>query len=81
MTAEFFENLRDYSEIKHRILARFLTPWTVKLGSWARRRNGVVWYIDGFAGPGKYEDGSDGSPLLGLRRAKHIQIESGVGWQ
>lgn len=76
MTAEFFDNLRDYSEIKLRILRKFLTPWATKLGSYARRRNGVIWYVDGFAGRGKYDDDSDGSPMLGLRKAKQIQIEN-----
>ena len=54
MVAGFFDNLRDYSEIKLRILGRFLAPWAAKLGFWTRRRNGAIWYVNGFAGPGKY---------------------------
>ena len=75
MAVGFFDNLRDYTEIKLRILRRFLTPWSAKLGYWAQGRNGMIWYVDGFAGPGKYKDGNDGSPLLGLRRAKQIRME------
>ena len=75
MALRFFDNLRDYSEIKLRILGRFLVPWAAKLGSLAVRGNGVIWYVDGFAGKGRYDDGGEGSPLLGLRRAKHTQIE------
>ena len=44
---------------------------SAKLGSLAQRSNKVIWYVDGFAGEGKYKDGSDGSPLLGLRSARH----------
>ena len=39
----------------------------------ARPRSGVIWYVDGFAGEGRYKDGSDGSPLLGLRMAEQIR--------
>ena len=71
MVPRFFDNLRDYQEIKLRILRKFLPPWSAKLGSLAQRSNKVIWYVDGFAGEGKYKDGSDGSPLLGLRSARH----------
>ena len=76
MARGFFDNLKDYSEIKLRILGRFLAPWTAKPGFWARTHGGAIWYVDGFSGPGRYQDGSDGSPLLGLRSAKHIRHEN-----
>lgn len=72
MVSRFFDNIRDYSEIKLRILRRFLTPWAAKLGSIARDDSKVIWYVDGFAGAGKYDDGTEGSPLIGLRRAEEI---------
>ena len=75
MAVRFFDNLRDYTEIKLRILGRFLTPWSAKLGYQASKGGGVIWYVDGFAGPGQYKDGRDGSPLLALRRANHINME------
>ena len=46
----------------------------------ARSGSRVIWYVDGFAGEGKYKDGSDGSPLLGLRMAEQIQ-EANRGYQ
>lgn len=77
MTNRFFENLRDYSEIKLRILERFLPPWAAKLGYGARARGGRrIWYVDGFAGRGRYDDGRPGSPLLGLNHAATIQQEN-----
>ena len=75
MVPGFFENLRDYSEIKLRILSKFLTPWSAKLGSMARRGSGEIWYVDGFAGEGRYKDGRDGSPVVGLRRASQALKE------
>ena len=73
MVPGFFDNLREVSEVKLRILSSFLPPWGAKLGSIARRQNGVLWYVDGFAGTGRYNDGSDGSPLLGLHEASQIR--------
>lgn len=75
MTERFFETPRDTSEIKLRIVERFLTPWSAKLGFRSRRGTQVVWYVDGFAGPGRYDDGRDGSPLLGLERAAQVKRE------
>ncbi len=72
MVSRFFDNVRDHSEIKLRILEKFLTPWAAKLGSIERTNSGVIWYIDGFAGPGTYGDGTEGSPLIGLREADQI---------
>ena len=75
MALRFFDNLRDHSEIKLRILGKFLVPWAAKLGSTSVRGSGVIWYVDGFAGKGRYEDGGEGSPVLGLHRARLTQIE------
>ena len=74
MVPGFFDNLRDYSEIKLRILGKFLPPWSAKLGFMSRRGNHLIWYVDAFAGRGQYLDGSDGSPLVGLRQAEHTRL-------
>lgn len=69
-TSRFFEQLRDHTEIKLRLLSKFLVPWSAKLGYKVRLRGGQsIWYVDGFAGPGKYGDNSPGSPLIGAGRA------------
>lgn len=51
---------------KHQIIRKYLGGWYPKLtrGNWGRRR---VIFLDGFAGPGLYHDGSEGSPLIALR--------------
>lgn len=54
-----------------------MVPWSSKLGYKARTRGGGrIWYVDGFAGPGKYKDGADGSPIIGARRALTILREN-----
>jgi three-Cys-motif partner protein len=69
-TSRFFEQLRDHTEIKLRLLSKFLVPWSAKLGYKVRLRGGErIWYVDGFAGPGKYDDDSPGSPLIGAGQA------------
>jgi three-Cys-motif partner protein len=68
---KFFDHLHAHSEVKLRILRKFITPWAAKLGFKVRRRQETnIWYVDGFAGPGRYADGSEGSPLIGAIRAQ-----------
>jgi len=51
---------------KHTILKRYWEAWLPIMGSW----NGRILFIDGFAGPGKYKAGEDGSPLIVLKAAR-----------
>lgn len=48
---------------KHRVLKGYLGAWFPILGT----RHGRIAVIDGFAGPGRYTTGEEGSPLLMLR--------------
>ncbi|WP_197415199.1 three-Cys-motif partner protein TcmP [Mycobacterium sp. M26] len=52
-----------HTRAKHQILQHYLGAWYPILGTWNRR----VLYIDGFAGRGRYGDGSEGSPQIALR--------------
>lgn len=52
-----------HTRAKHQILQNYLGAWYPVLGTWNRR----VLYIDGFAGRGRYDDGSEGSPQIALR--------------
>lgn len=54
-----------HTRVKHAMHRDYLTAWFAILGS---RFTHLV-YIDGFAGAGRYEDGSDGSPILALKAA------------
>jgi len=52
-----------HTKAKHQMLSRYLGGWYPTLSSW----NGRVVFLDGFAGRGRYNDGSEGSPLIALR--------------
>ena len=56
-------NCPPHTKAKHQMLARYLNGWYPSLSKW----NGRIVYLDGFAGRGRYNDGSEGSPLVALR--------------
>lgn len=58
--SEFFEEQRDAAVFKHGILRRHLSTFVRKAGFGGR----PVRYLDAYAGPGSYDDGSPGSPAL-----------------
>jgi len=55
--------LEPHTAAKHEILRQYLNAWFPILGSQHER----VVFLDGFAGPGIYEDGEPGSPIIALR--------------
>jgi three-Cys-motif partner protein len=57
-----FTELQPQSATKHDILAKYISAWGQILSKqdWCED----AWVVDGFAGPGRYGDGSPGSPLL-----------------
>jgi three-Cys-motif partner protein len=61
-SSDFFENRKPWSERKHRLLGKYLPPFSAKVASVTRSRE--IFVVDGFAGAAVYEDGSEGSPIL-----------------
>ncbi len=57
--------IQPHTEAKHRILREWWNAWLPKLAITYPR----VIYFDGFAGPGVYEGGELGSPIIALRCA------------
>ena len=59
-------DLEPHTRAKHEILKRYLEAWTpiLALGGFPE-----IIYIDGFAGPGRYSKGEEGSPIIALRAA------------
>jgi three-Cys-motif partner protein len=55
--------LDPHTRAKHQILRKYLDAWLPIIS----RYNGRVVFIDGFAGPGVYEDGEPGSPSIALQ--------------
>lgn len=58
--------LESHSVGKHGLLRGYLPLWLKILGTW----HGDLVLYDGFAGPGEYKDGEEGSPIIMLRAAE-----------
>ena len=58
--------LKAHTRVKHELLRRYLQGWTPILTQGGFPE---VMYVDGFAGPGRYSNGEDGSPIIALRAA------------
>lgn len=59
---DFFAEKKPWSVVKDELLACYLKPYFQKILRTVR----PITYIDGFAGAGKFLDGTDGSPLIAL---------------
>ena len=67
---EFFKGKRPWSKIKDQILQQYMPPYLSKV---AKLQKPII-LIDAFAGPGKFEDESAGSPLIICSAArKHLK--------
>jgi three-Cys-motif partner protein len=58
--------LQPHTRAKHAILRRYLQAWIPILTQGGFPN---ILYIDGFAGPGRYAAGEDGSPIIAIRAA------------
>jgi len=68
MSADFFRSKKPWSPYKDMILSYYLTPYLPKVCSLGR----PVAVVDCFAGPGRFDDGADGSPLIIARAVSQI---------
>ncbi len=67
MTQEFFNVQKDQSEVKTTIVEKYFDAWSrIML---AKARSDRLAYIDLYAGPGVYGDGSESTPVRILQRA------------
>ena len=55
-------SMDDHTHAKHEILRRYLEGWLPIMTTY----NGRIIYLDGFAGPGEYERGEPGSPIIAI---------------
>jgi three-Cys-motif partner protein len=64
--------LDPHTRAKHEILRRYLEAWTpiLSLGGFP-----TIAYVDGFAGPGVYSGGEDGSPIIAVKAALQHQAK------
>ena len=66
---KFFERKKSWSLAKDKILSWYLVPYLSKVKSLKKH----IVIVDGFAGTGKYEDGSEGSPLIICRTIENLK--------
>lgn len=57
--------IEPHTRAKHEILKRYLGAWFPILSAGSNK----IIYLDGFAGPGVYEGGENGSPVIALQTA------------
>lgn len=57
---DFFADKRPWSVIKDQVLGSYITPYMAKVNKLGKK----ILLIDGFAGPGVFEDGKAGSPMI-----------------
>jgi hypothetical protein len=65
---EFFVGKRPWSRIKDQVLQDYMAPYLAKVQKLGRR----ILLIDGYAGPGLFDDGSRGSPLIMCDAAERL---------
>ncbi|MEW2086096.1 three-Cys-motif partner protein TcmP [Streptomyces sp. NPDC005283] len=69
-SSPFFVSKKAAAVLKHEILKQYVVPFASKVGRYAP--DGRVVYLDSYAGPGRYEDGTPGSPALILESAARV---------
>lgn len=67
--SQFFDESREQSEVKARIVQKYFWAWANVIIPTARKYGNRILYIDLFAGPGRYKDGTLSTPLLVLEKA------------
>jgi three-Cys-motif partner protein len=70
--ADFFQSKQGAAVLKHEVLSNYLPQYVFKTGSTCE----TVVFLDGYAGPGQYQDGSGGSPSLAVGASQKLS-ESG----
>lgn len=70
---EFFKEMTEQSEVKTEIVRKYFWAWSKVIMPRVRPNSEPkIGYVDLFAGPGRYEDGSKSTPILILERAVEI---------
>ncbi len=68
-TDRFFDETTEQSAIKTAIVSKYFWAWAKVITPTAKKGSRKIAYIDLFAGPGRYKDGTKSMPLLILEQA------------
>lgn len=69
MTENFFDESMEQSRIKAEIVSKYFDAWANVIKRTVKNSGGRIGYIDFFAGPGRYKDGTESTPLAVLSKA------------
>jgi three-Cys-motif partner protein len=69
MANGFFEETKEQSIVKATIVSKYFWAWAKVIMSQVKSTVRKIAYIDLFAGPGRYKDRTQSTPLLVLKRA------------
>lgn len=69
-TSKFHARKQSAAVLKHAVINSYATPFASKTGSTSTENR--VAFIDGYAGPGRYDEGEEGSGAMLLRKAKEL---------
>lgn len=67
--SEFFDESTEQSLVKTSIVAKYFWGWAKVIIPTAKSQSKKIAYLDLFAGPGRYKDGSKSTPILILQHA------------
>ncbi len=70
-SSDFFGQRNAQAVLKHGVLTRYAHYFAGRAGA---ATQGRVAFIDGYAGEGRYQDGSPGSPLLLASQATRVEL-------
>src|SRR3954451_15610738 len=67
----FFDEAADQSVVKATLVSKYFRSWAKVIIGYLKtqRGDGRIAYIDLFAGPGRYADGTKSTPILVLEQA------------
>lgn len=65
----FFDETTEQSKVKASIVSKYFWAWAKVIIPTAKTHSNKIAYIDLFAGPGRYKDGTKSTPLLILEKA------------
>ncbi|HEY4311133.1 MAG TPA: three-Cys-motif partner protein TcmP [Pirellulales bacterium] len=69
MAKAFFNEATEQSVVKATIVEKYFMAWFTAIKKTVKAHDNRVAYLDLFAGPGRYEDGTTSTPLLVLKQA------------
>lgn len=72
---DHFGAFQPHTRLKHAILDTYIPAWAMKLLMWGAAGHRLA-IVDAFAGEGRDEGGSEGSPLIAIRRARECIAEA-----